>query len=119
MVSDVAPVLGRGGADAVAVSTDPTAPAVVLSPLIVAEQAASSVVGATQPAEGLVSPVQVVVTVPSQEQPDAAAVVSEGAVQSVSPEAQAEGTATTASPEQLDAATVESEGAAQSVPPAV
>ena len=67
MVSDVAPVLGRGGADAVAVSTDPTAPVVALSPLVVAEQATSSVAGATQPAEGPVSPVQVVVTAPSQE----------------------------------------------------
>ena len=87
-MSDVAPVSGRGGADAVAASADPTAPAVALSPLIVAEQAASSVVGATQPAEGPVSPVEVVVTVPSQDQPSAVVVASEGVMQSAPPEAQ-------------------------------
>jgi len=83
----VAPISGRGGADAAAASADPTAPAVALSPLVVAEQAASSVVGATQPPEGPVSSMEVVVTAPSQEQPDAAMVASEGAVQSASPEA--------------------------------
>ena len=87
--------------------------------MVVAEKAASSVVGATQPAQGPVLPVEVVMTAPSQEQSDATTVPSEGVVQSASPEAQAEGTATTASPEQLDAATAESEGAAQSALPAV
>jgi len=87
VVSDVAPVLGRGGADAATASADPTAPAVAFSPLVVAEKAASSVVGATQPAQGPVLPVEVVMTAPSQEQPDAAMVASEGAVQSTSPKA--------------------------------
>ena len=45
--------------------------------------------GATPPAEGPVSPVEGAVTAPSQEQPDAATVVSEGTVQSVPPVAQA------------------------------
>ena len=64
-MSDVAPILGRGGADAVAASADTTAPAVALLPLVVAEQAASSVAGATQPTDGPVSSVEVVVTAPS------------------------------------------------------
>ena len=57
-------------------------------------------------------------TLTSQAQPDAAAVVSEGAAQSVPPETQAEVTMTTTSPTWLDIATVASEGAAQSATPA-
>ena len=53
----------------------------------------------------------------SQAQPDAATVASEGATQSVPPEAQAEVTATATSPVGLDVAMVASEGMAQSAPP--
>ena len=44
-----------------------------------------SLVGMAQPAEGRVSPTEVVATVLSQAQPDTATVVLEGAVQSVPP----------------------------------
>ena len=71
---DVAPVLGRSDADAVASLADPAVPV----PSVVAEQAASSVAGATPPAESPASPVDVIVTTPSQEPPDVAMVVSEG-----------------------------------------
>ena len=67
----VAPISGRGGANAMATSANLTEPAVALLPLVVAEQVASSVVGVVQPTEGLVSPTEV---------------VPEGAVQSVPPE---------------------------------
>jgi len=79
---------------------------------------ASSMVGVAPQAEGLASPVEVAMTAPSQEQPDAATVVSKGAVQSVPPKAPAEVTATATSPTGLDVATVASEGAAQSAPSA-
>ena len=77
---DVAPVLGRRGADAVASLADPAAPAVAPAPSVVAEQAASSVAGAILPTEGLVSPMEAAVTAPTQGQPVVATVVSEGAV---------------------------------------
>ena len=67
----VALVLGRSGADVGAVLANPTAPMVAPAPSVVAEQAASSVAGVVQPAEGLVSPTEV---------------VPEGAVQSMPPE---------------------------------
>ena len=50
------------------------------APLVATEQAGSSVVGAAPPAEGRVSPVEVVVTAPSQDQLGAATVVLEGIV---------------------------------------
>ena len=97
---DVAPVSGRSGADVAASSADLAAPAVAPTPVVVVEQAAvavavtppsssermepppvlvaSSVVGAAPQAEGPASPVEVAATAPSQEQPDAATVVSEG-----------------------------------------
>ena len=56
----VAPVSGRGGANVGAMLADPTAPLVAPMPSVVAEQAASSVAGTVQPAEGLVSPTEVV-----------------------------------------------------------
>ena len=80
---DIAPISGMSGTDAVASLADPAAPVVVLASSVVAEQAASSVVGATPPAEGPMSPVVVVVIAPSLEQPEAATVVFEGAAQSL------------------------------------
>ena len=59
---DVAPILGRSGADAATSLADPATPVVAPAPSVVAEQ--------------------------SQAQPDAATVVLEGAVQSVPPGAQ-------------------------------
>jgi len=79
----VAPVSGRSGADVGATLADPTAPVVVPVPSVVAEQTASFVVGVVQPAEGRVSPTEVVATALSQAQPNATTVVLEGAVQSV------------------------------------
>ena len=76
----VAPVSGRSGDDAVATLVDLTAAVVVPAPLVAAEQAGSSAVGAASLAEGRVSPVEVVVTAPSQDQPGVATVVLEGAV---------------------------------------
>jgi len=99
----VAPVSGRSGADVGAVLADPTAPVVAPAPSVVAEQATSSVAGVVQPAEGLVSPMEV---------------VPEGAVQSVPPETQVEVAATAPSPVELDVAVMASEGVAQSMPPA-
>ena len=73
---------------------------------------------------------EVATTMPSQEQPDAATVVSEGVAQSMLPAAQAtvpdagqmeedvaRGSPTLMSQVPSDAAIVASEGAAQSVPP--
>ena len=62
---DVAPISGRSGVDVGAMLADPMAPTVAPAPLVVAEQAASSVAGVVQPAEGHISPVEVVVTAPS------------------------------------------------------
>ena len=73
-------------------------------------------VGAAPPAEGRVSPVEVVVTAPSQDQLGAATVVLEGAVQSAPPGAPVGVAVTVPSQEQPDAATVVSEGVMQSVP---
>ena len=77
---DVAPISGWSGGDATAALVDSTAAVAAPAPLVAAEQAGSSVVGAAPPAEGRVSPVEVVVTAPSQDQPGAATVVLEGAV---------------------------------------
>lgn len=74
MLLDVAPILSRSSADTTASLADPAMPA----PSVVAEQAASSMSGATPPAESLVSPADVVVTTPSQESLDVAMVVSKG-----------------------------------------
>ena len=106
---DVTPVSGRSGADVAASSADLAAPAVAPTPVVVVEQAAvavavtppsssermepppvlvaSSLAGAAPQAEGPASPAKVVATAPNQEQPDAATLVSEGAVQSMPPEA--------------------------------
>ncbi|XP_066396119.1 uncharacterized protein [Miscanthus floridulus] len=84
----VTPVLGRSGADVGAVLADPTAPVVAPAPSVVVEQAASSVAGVVQPAEGRISPVEVAVTAPSQDQPGASTVALEGVVQSAPPGAQ-------------------------------
>ena len=81
----VTPVSGRSGADVGATLADLTVPVVAPAPSVVAEQTASFVVGVVQPAEGRVSPTEVVATVLSQTQPDVATVVLEGAVQSVPP----------------------------------
>ena len=77
----VAPVSGRSGADVGAVLADPMAPVVAPAPSVVAEQAASSVAGIVQPTEGRISPVEVVVTAPSQDQPGTAVVALEGVVE--------------------------------------
>ena len=76
----VAPILGRSGADVGATLADPTVPVVAPTPSVVAKQTASFMVGVVQPAEGRVSPTEVVATALSQAQPDAATVVLEGAV---------------------------------------
>ena len=94
---DIAPILGRSDDDVAASSADPAAPV----PSVVAEQAASSVVGAVQPAEGLVSLTEV---------------VPEGAVQSVPPETQVEVAAAVPSQAGLDVAVMASEGVAQLMP---
>ena len=52
----------------------------VPAPLLAAEQAGSSTVGVAPSAEGRVSPVEVIVTTPSQDQSGAAMVVLEGVV---------------------------------------
>ena len=49
---------------------------------------ASSMVGVAPQAEGLALPVEVAMTAPRQEQPDAAMVVSEGVAESALPAAQ-------------------------------
>ena len=67
--------------------------------------------GAAPPAEGPVSPVEVVAAAPSQDQPGAATVVPEGVVRSVPLEAPVEVDATTSCREQPDVAMVVSEGA--------
>ncbi|XP_066341641.1 uncharacterized protein [Miscanthus floridulus] len=126
---DVAPISGRSGADAVASLADPAAPVVVPAPLVVAEQATSSVAGAAPPAGGLASPVGVAATAPSQEQPDMVMVMSDGVAQSVPTVAQATapdagwaeedvagGSPTLMSLAQWNVAMVASEGAAQFVP---
>ena len=81
----VAPVLGRSGANVGAMLADLTAPVVAPMPAEVTEQAASSMADVVQPAEGHIPPVEVVVTMPSQGQPGAAAAVLEDAVQSAPP----------------------------------
>ena len=58
----VAPVLGRSGANVGATLADPTAPVVAPVPSVVAEQVASFMVGMVQPAEGRVTPTEVVAT---------------------------------------------------------
>ncbi|XP_066374608.1 uncharacterized protein [Miscanthus floridulus] len=135
---DIASVSGRSGTYAVASLAGLAPPAVAPAPSVVTEQAAaevtspsalertelpsvlvaSSMVGVALQAEGPASPVEVAVTRPRQEQPDATTVVSEGAAESTLPEAKAEVTTTTTSSALLDVATVVSEGAAQSAPPA-
>ena len=97
----VAPISGRSGADVGAVLADPMAPVVAPAPSVVAEQAASSMAGAVQPAEGLVSPTEV---------------VPEGAVQSMPPETQVEVATTVPSPAGLNVAVMASEGVAQPMP---
>ena len=77
---DVAPVLGRSSTDVGATLADPTAPMVAPSPSVVAKQAAPFMVGVAQPAEGRVTPTEVVATALSQAQPDTTTVVLEGAV---------------------------------------
>ena len=64
---------------------DPTVPMVAPTPTEVTERAASSVVVVEQPAEGRIPPVEVVVTVPSQDQPGMVVVALEGVVQSAPP----------------------------------
>ena len=76
----VTPVSGRSGADVGDALADPTAPMVAPTPVEVTERAASSMADVEQPAEGRIPPVEVVVTVPNQDQPGIAAVVLEGAV---------------------------------------
>ena len=122
---DVAPISGRSGADAVASLADPVVLVVAPAPLVVAEQAASSMAGVAPPAGGPVSSVELSTTAPSQEQSDAGMVVSEAAAQSAPPAAQATvpdmgqaeedaagGSPTLTSQAQSDAAAVASEGAA-------
>ena len=94
---DVAPVLGRSDAVVAASLAGPAVPMVAPTPLVVAELAT--------------------VTMSSQEQPDAAVVVSEGVAQSKPLAAPA--TAPDADRAELVVAAVVSEGAAQSVPPEV
>ena len=64
---NVAPILGRSGDDAAAALVDLTAAVAVPAPLVATEQAGSSAVGAAPPAKGRVSPVEVVMTAPSQD----------------------------------------------------
>ena len=64
---DVAPVLGRSGDDAAAMLADSTAAVAAPVPLVATEQVGSSMVGVAPPAEGRVSPMEVVVTMPSQD----------------------------------------------------
>ena len=85
---NVAPISSRSGDDAMAALVDSMAAVAASAPLVAAEQAGSSAVGAAPPAKGRVSPVEVVVTAPSQDQPGAATVVLEGVVQSAPPGAQ-------------------------------
>ena len=62
---DVAPVSGRSGDEATAALVDSTAAVAVPAPLVAAEQAGFSTAGAAPPAEGRVSPVEVVMAAPS------------------------------------------------------
>ena len=64
-MGDVAPVSGRSGDNAAAALVDSTAAVAVPAPLVAAELAGSSAVGAASPAEGCISPVEVVVATPS------------------------------------------------------
>ena len=64
---DAAPVSGRCGDEATAALVDSTVAVVAPTPLVATELAGSSVVGAASPAEGRVSPVEVVMAVPSQD----------------------------------------------------
>jgi len=79
------PVSGRSGADVGAALAEPTASKVAPTPAEVTERAVSSAAGVEQPAEDRIPPVTVVVTAPSQDQPDAVVVAPEGVVQSASP----------------------------------
>ena len=63
----VTPISGRSGADVVAALVDPTASVVAPMPTEVTEQAASSMADVVQPAKGRIPPVEVVMTVPSQD----------------------------------------------------
>ena len=81
----VTPVLGRSGADVGSALAIPTASVVAPTPAEVTEQAASSMADVVQPAEGRISPVEVVVTAPSQDQSGVASAVLEDAVQSAPP----------------------------------
>ena len=58
---------GRSADDAAAALVDLTVAVAAPAPLVAAEQAGSSAVGAASPAEGRVSPVEVVVIAPSQD----------------------------------------------------
>jgi len=60
-------ILGRSDADVGAMLADPTASVVAPTPAEVTEQAASSMADVVQPAKGRISPVEVVVTAPSQD----------------------------------------------------
>ena len=62
----VAPVSGRSGADVGATLADLTAPVVAPACSVVAERAAPFMVGVAQPAEGWVTPTEVVATALSQ-----------------------------------------------------
>ena len=84
----VTPVSGRSGADIGSALANPTASVVVPTPAEVTELAASFMADVVQPAEGHIPPVEVVVTAPSQDQPGAVVVTSEGIMQSAPPEAQ-------------------------------
>ena len=84
----ITPILGRSDADVGATLADPTASVVAPTPAEVTELAASSMADVVQPTEGRISPVEVVVTAPSQDQPGTTVVVLEGVVQSAPPGAQ-------------------------------
>ena len=84
----VTPASGGSGADVGSTLANPTASVVAPTPAEVTEQVASSMADVVQPAEGHIPPVEVVVTMPSQGQPGAAAAVLEDAVQSAPPGAQ-------------------------------
>ena len=81
----ITPVSGRSDADVGAALADPTASVVAPTPAEVTEQAASFMADVVQPAEGRIPPVEVVMTVPSQDQPGTVVVAPEGVVQSAPP----------------------------------
>ena len=115
-LADVAPASGRSGDDAAAVLAGSTVVVAAPTLLVAAEQAGSSVAGAAPLAEGPVSPVVMVMTAPSQDQPGVATVVPESVVRSAPPEAPVEVDVTASCREQPDTAMVVSEGAMQSMP---